>query len=52
MNVLILYDINQLVKLNAWNGEAYLISIFRNIEFLKINSMNMSTLLLHMANYI
>jgi len=52
MKVLILYDTNQSVELNVWDGEAYLISIFRTIEFLKINSMNMSTLLLYMANFI
>ena len=52
MKVLILYNTNQLVEPNAWDGEAYLISILRTMEFLKINSMNMSTLLLHMANFI
>ena len=52
MNVLIPYDINQPVRLNAWDGEAYSISIFGTIKFLKINFMNMSTLLLYMTNFI
>jgi len=51
-NVLILYDINQPVKLNAWDREAHLMFIFGTMEFLEINSKNMSTSLLHMANFI
>ena len=50
MNVLISYNINQPVELNAWDGEAHPISIFGTMEFLKINSMNMTSLLLYMAN--
>ena len=46
------YDINQPVEPNAWDGEAYPISIFGNMEFFKIDSKNMSTSLLHMANFI
>ena len=52
MNVLILYNINQLVEPNTWDGEAYLISIFGTIEFLEIDFKNMSTSLLHMTNFI
>ena len=52
VNVLILYNINQLVEPNTWDGEAYLISIFGTIEFLEIDFKNMSTLLLHMTNFI
>ena len=52
VNVPILYNINQLVKLNAWDGEAYLISIFGTIEFLEIDFKNISTLLLHITNFI
>ena len=52
MNVLVLYDINQLVKPNVWDEEAYLIPIFGTMKFLKIDFMNMLTLLLCMANFI
>lgn len=51
-NILILYNINQLVKPNAWDREAYPISIFNTIELLKIDSKNILTLLLCMANFI
>ena len=51
-NVLILYNINQPVELNAWDGEAHPISIFGTMEFLEINSMNITSLLLYLANFI
>ena len=51
-NILILYNINQLVKPNVWDREAYPISIFNTIELLKIDSKNILTLLLCMANFI
>ena len=51
-NVLISYDIDQPVELNAWNREAYSISIFDTIEFLEINSMNITSSLSHIANFI
>jgi len=46
------YNINQLVKPNAWDSETCSISVFGIMEFLKIDSKNMFTLLLCMANYI
>ena len=46
------YSINQPVESNAWNGEAYLILIFKTMEFLEINSKNMFISLLYIANYI
>ena len=51
-NILIPYKINQLVELNAWDSKAYPISIFGTMEFLEIDSMNMTTLLLYMVNFI
>ena len=50
--VLINYKINSFTEPNAWNSKAYPISIFRHIKFLEINSKNMFTFLLHMANFI
>ena len=52
INVLISYNINQLVKPNAWDRKVYPISIFSTMKFLKIDSKNMSTSLLYMANFI
>jgi len=46
------YNINQLVKPNAWNGETCSISVFRTMEFLEIDSKNIFMLLLCIANYI
>ena len=51
-NILIFYEINQPVESNTWDGEAHSISIFGTMEFLKIDFMNMMTLLLCMANFI
>jgi len=50
--VLLVYDINQLVEPNTWNGEACSISIFRTMEFLEINLKNIFTSLLPIADYI
>jgi len=49
---IIFYEINQLVEPNTWNGKVHSISIFSIIEFLKINSMNIITLLLYIVNFI
>jgi len=46
------YEDNQLVELNVWNDKVYLISIFGTIKFLNIDSKNIFTLLLCMANFI
>jgi len=46
------YNVNQLVEPNVWNGEVYPVSIFSTMEFLEIDSKNMFTFLLHIANYI
>jgi len=43
---------NVLIKPNGWNGEAYLISIFSIMEFLEIDSINMTSLFLYIANFI
>ena len=51
-NILISYDINQPVEPNGWNGEAYPISIFSIMEFLEIDSINMTSLFLCIANFI
>jgi len=51
-NVPILYNIHQLVKLNTWNGKAHPIFTFGTIKFLKIDSINMTSLLLCMVNFI
>ena len=51
-NVLISYEINQLIEPNAWDSEAHSISIFGTIEFLEINSMNMMTSLLYIVSFI
>ena len=46
------YDINQPTKPNAQDNEAHPISIFGIMEFLEIDSKNMYTSLLYMANFI
>ena len=46
------YKDNQPVELNSWNKEAYPISIFGTVKFLDIDSKNILTLLLWMANFI
>jgi len=46
------YKDNQPTELNSWNREAWPLSIFGNIKFLDIDSKNISTLLLHMADFI
>ena len=46
------YNINQPMESNAWDSEAYSISIFGFMEFLEIDAKNIYTLLLHMENYI
>ena len=43
------YGDRQLTEPNSWDGNIFLFSI---IEFLDINSKNISTSLLHMANFI
>jgi len=40
------------MEANAWNSEAYPISIFEHIEFLEINAKKIFTSLLHMADFI
>ena len=49
--VLLPYNINQLIEHNAWDSEAYQISIFGTMEFLEIDMKNIFMLLLYMANY-
>ena len=49
---MISYDVNQLAKLNTWDSEAYPIYIFETMKFLDINTKNLSTSLLYMANFI
>jgi len=46
------YKDNQPVELNSWDKEAHSLLIFRTIEFLDIDSKNISTFLLQMANFI
>ena len=46
------YNINWPVEPNTWNSETRSISVFRIMEFLKINSKNIFISLLHIANYI
>ena len=46
------YNINEPTELNAWNSKAHPIFIFGSIEFLEIDSKNMFTFLLYMADYI
>ena len=46
------YNINQLVKPNIQDDEAYPILIFKIMEFLEIDLKNIFTLLLHTTNYI
>ena len=48
----LVYNINNPTEPNVWDGEAHSLSVFRTWEFLEINSKNMFTLLLCMANYI
>ena len=52
MNVLISYNINQPAEPNTWDGEAHPISIFGTMEFLEIDSINITSSLLCMANFI
>lgn len=49
---LISYEENCSMEPNTWVREAYLISIFRNINFLDINAKNIEILLLHIVNFI
>ena len=46
------YNINWPTEPNAWNDETYFISIFNTMEFFKIDSKNIYTSLLQMANFI
>jgi len=46
------YKNNYLVELNVWDGKAHSISIFGTIDFLNIDTKNISTSLLQMANFI
>ena len=50
--VLINYEINTSTETNTWDGKAYPIFIFSHMKFLKIDSKNIFTSLLWMANYI
>ena len=50
--VLLPYNVNQLVEPNVWDGEVHSVSIFNTMEFLEIDSKNMFTSLLCIANYI
>ena len=52
IEVLINYDINMPMKANAWDDEAYPISIFGHMEFLEIDAKNIFTSLLHIADFI
>ena len=52
IEVLINYDINMPMEANAWDGEAYPISIFGHMEFLEIDAKNIFTSLLHIADFI
>ena len=52
IEVLINYDINMPMKANAWDGDAYPISIFGYMEFLEIDAKNIFTSLLHIADFI
>jgi len=51
-NVPIPYEVDKPVEPNAWDGEAHSISIFGTMKFLEIDSMNITTSLLCMANFI
>ena len=46
------YNINAHTKANTWNGEAHPISIFGHMKFLEIDSKDIFTSLLHMADFI
>lgn len=46
------YNINGPTEPNSWNGKAHPISIFRHMKFLEIDSKNMFTSLLQMADFI
>ena len=46
------YDINGSLEPNTWDSKAYPISIFGQMEFLDINTKNIFTSLLRMANFI
>jgi len=50
--VLLSYDINWPTKPNTWNSEAHSISIFGTIEFMAIDTKNIYTSLLYIANFI
>ena len=50
--VLINYKINTPTEANTWDGKAHSIFIFSHMEFLKIDSKNIFTSLLWMADYI
>jgi len=51
-NIPLLYDTCQPVKHNAWDSEAYSISIHISMKMLGIDAKNMTTSLLHMINFI
>ena len=46
------YNINALTKANAQDSKAHPISIFRHMEFLKIDTKNIFTSLLYIADFI
>jgi len=46
------YEKNCPMEPNAWDREAYSISIFRNMNFLDTDTKNIEMLLLYMANFI
>ena len=48
----ILYRDKQVVKPNSWNGKVLLLFLFGTIELLDIDSKNISTLLIWIANFI
>ena len=50
--IILLYDINQLVKPNVWDSKVHPISIFRTMKFFEIHIKNIFTSLLHIENYI
>ena len=52
IEVLINYNINMPTEANTWNSEAHPISIFRHMEFLKIDVKNIFTSLLYIADFI
>jgi len=50
--VLINYDINAPTKANTWNNKAHFILIFKHMKFLEIDTKNIFTSLLYMADFI